>query len=210
MSRGRALVVLIAVAAIAAALLAGLDSATRERIAENEAQRLIASLQTVLPGGYDNEPHLDQAWLTAPATLGSKEPLPVFRARRTGQPVGLAITAVAPDGYVDEIRLLIGIDAKGTVSGVRVVSHMETPGLGDGIDIKRGDWILAFDGRRSDDSNESWTLRRDAGELDQLTGATITSRAVVNTVRRVLDYHELNREQLYTLPSANAGDADRN
>ena len=92
MSRARALVVLIAVAALAAALLAGLDSATRERIATNEAQRLVLSIQAVLPPGFDNEPHRDQALVSAPEALGTDEALPVFRARRGGEPAGLAMT----------------------------------------------------------------------------------------------------------------------
>lgn len=208
MSRGRALAVLIVVAALAAALLAGLDTATRDRIADNEAQRLIASLDTVLPGGYDNDPHLDLISVSVPGYLGSAEPLPVFRARRAGEPAGLAITAVAPDGYVDAIRLLIGITADGEISGVRVISHSETPGLGDGIELERSDWIRAFEGRRSDATASGWSLRRDGGDFDQLTGATITSRAVLNAVRRALEYYELHRAELYALPSVNAGQRD--
>lgn len=205
MSPARALAVLVVVAALAALLLAGLDTTTRERIARNEAQKLMATLQAVLPDDYDNEPHLDRVMLAAPDALGSTDALPVYRARRGGGPAGLVLTAVAPDGYVDAIRLLIGISAAGEITGVRVVAHAETPGLGDGIDAARGDWIQAFEGRDARSPANIWALRRDGGDFDQLTGATITSRAVLNAVRRALDYYRLHRDDLYAIPSEHAG-----
>lgn len=201
MSPARALAALVIVAALAALLLAGLNTATRERIARNEAQKLMATLQAVLPDNYDNEPHLDRVMLTAPDALGSADALPAYRARSGGDPAGLVLTAVAPDGYVDAIRLLIGVSAAGAVTGVRVVAHAETPGLGDGIDTARGDWILAFAGRDAEASASDWTLRRDGGDFDQLSGATITSRAVLNAVRRALEYYRLHRDDLYAPPS---------
>lgn len=198
MTRGRALAVLVSMAMLAALLLAGLDSATRERIARNESQKLIAMLAAVLPPDYDNEPHLDQAQVSAPAALGSIQALPVYRARRDGQPAGLVMTVIAPDAYVDTITLLVGISAQDKVVGVRAIRHAETPGLGDGIETRRGDWIRAFAGRDVASPRSAWALRRDGGEFDQLSGATITSRAVVNAVRRAVEFYQLNREMLYT------------
>jgi electron transport complex protein RnfG len=196
-------------AAMAAGLLAALDRATKERIAENEAQQLRLTLQAVLPpGSYDNEPRLDRISVQAADALGSSAPLSVYRARRGGEPAGLVLTAVAPDGYVDAIRLLIGISAAGEVTGVRAVQHAETPGLGDGIDTARSDWILGFDSRPVPAADEVWNLRRDGGDFDQLTGATITSRAVLNAVRRALEYYRMNRNELYALPPAVPGAAD--
>ena len=201
MSPARALAALVILALVAAGLLAGLDRATRERIANNEAQQLLASLKTVLPAsGYDNAPHLDWATVDAPNALGSED-LPVYRARRDSEPAALVITSVAPDGYVDTIRLLVGISAGGQITGVRAVSHNETPGLGDAIDPERSDWILAFDGRWASAPYATWALRGDGGEFDQLTGATITARAVLNAVRRALEYYRLHREELYALPA---------
>ncbi len=182
MSPVRGLAALVIVATLAALLLAGLNMATRERIVRNEAQKLLATLQDVLPDNYDNQPHLDQAMLTAPAALGSADALPVYRARRGGEPAGLVLTAVAPDGYVDAIRLLIGISA-----------------------ATRDDWILAFDGRNTDLPAATWALRRDGGDFDQLTGATITSRAVLNAVRLALEYYRMHHNDLYALPPTDAG-----
>jgi electron transport complex protein RnfG len=202
MSRLRALAALVILAAVAGSLLAALDRVTRERIARNEAEQLVRALAAVLPAGaFDNEPHLDRIEVRNPDALGSSGPLSVYRARRNGQPAGVVLTAVAPDGYVDAIRLLIGISAAGTVTGVRAVAHAETPGLGDGIDIARSDWMLAFDGRAVDTPAPAWALTRDGGDFDQLTGATITSRAVLNAVRRALDYYRVHRDELYALPA---------
>ena len=200
MSRARALLALVGIAAAAAALLAGMDQLTHTRIAENEARKLLATLVTVLPpSGYDNEPHLDRAWVTDPAALRSTDALPVYRARLGGEPAVLVLSVVSPDGYVDRIRLLVGIDSNGRISGVRVVSHAETPGLGDGIQTDVSDWILGFDGRSLNDPANSWVLRRDGGDFDQLTGATITSRAVVNAVRTALGYAQTNSSALFAL-----------
>ena len=122
----------------------------------------------------------------------------VYRARRDGAPVALVLTAVAPDGSSGPIELLVGVNADGTVAGVRVLAHRETPGLGDPIEASRSDWVLAFAGRSlGDPPPAGWTVRRDGGAFDQFTGATITPRAVVHAVRRVLEYVGANQEALY-------------
>ena len=122
----------------------------------------------------------------------------VYRARLQGQPVALVMTATAPDGYSGSIRLLVGIRADDTLSGVRVVAHRETPGLGDAIDEQRSDWIFGFDGKSlSDPEPARWAVKKDGGDFDQLTGATITPRAIVKAVKRSLRYYHANREALY-------------
>ena len=104
----------------------------------------------------------------------------------------------AVDGYNGNITLLAGINRDGSLRGVRVVSHKETPGLGDAIEAEKSDWIRAFSGRSlRDPAAEQWTVQRDGGEFDQFTGATITPRAVVNAVRMALEYYEANRGRLF-------------
>ena len=126
----------------------------------------------------------------------------MYRARKAGQPVALVITPVAPDGYSGIIKLLVGINVDGTLNGVRVVTHRETPGLGDAIDEKRSDWIHLFDNRSLlDPPLERWAVRKDGGDFDQLTGATITPRAVVKAVRQTLLYYRDNQDALFA-PSA--------
>jgi electron transport complex protein RnfG len=126
----------------------------------------------------------------------------LYRAYRNGRPVAVLGTPVAPDGYSGSIRLLIGLYADGTLAGVRVLAHRETPGLGDFIEASRSDWILGFAGKSLHDPTASgWAVRKDGGVFDQFTGATITPRAVVKAVHRFLIYYEQQRERLFT-PSA--------
>jgi Na+-translocating ferredoxin:NAD+ oxidoreductase subunit G len=190
--------------AVAGALLVALTwERTEERIAENERAYLLRTLADVLPeDGYDNAVHEDFIAVTDRELLGTDAPVTVYRARLRSQPVAVVMTPVAPGGYSGPIRLLVGILADGTVSGVRVVSHRETPGLGDKIEVERDDWILGFDGRRlGDPLRERWAVRRDNGLFDQFTGATITARAVVSAVRDALLYFEAHRDLLFAAPA---------
>lgn len=177
--------------------------ATEERIAENERAFLLRTLADVLPeGGYDNAVHEDFITVIDADLLGVAAPVPIYRARRRGQPVAVVLTPVAPGGYSGPIRLLVGITADGSISGVRVVSHRETPGLGDKIEVERDDWILDFDGRSlGQPPPQRWTVRRDGGEFDQFTGATITARAVVSAVRDALIYFQHHRDELFATPA---------
>lgn len=190
---------LAACAALAVALSSGVQSLTRERIAAQQHRARLATLNVVLPAElYDNDPLADRIAVRAPAWLGSNDAVNVWRARRGGAGSALVIEAVAPDGYVGPIRLLIGVRADGTVSGVRVTAHAETPGLGDGIDAAKSDWIGRFAGRAlGNPARERWAVQRDGGGFDQFAGATVTPRAIVRAVRRALDYLERHHAELY-------------
>lgn len=189
-------------AALGAALIAATDQLTRKRVAENEAAQIMKVLDALLPeGGYDNSPHLDVISLTGAELPASNAALPVYRARRAGAPVTAILTVIAPDGYVGSIRLLVGIRADGTISGVRALEHRETPGLGDNIELGRSDWIRLFDGRSIEDpAPAAWLTRRDGGDFDQISGATVTSRAVIAAVRDSLIYFAENRDLLFSEP----------
>jgi electron transport complex protein RnfG len=199
---------LAAFAVVGAGLVALTADATRERIAANERAYLLRSLNEVLPAtAYDNDMFTDTVELTDPELLGSPEPLTAYRARRNGKTVAVILNVVAPAGYSGPIRLVIGIDADGVVTGVRVVSHRETPGLGDDIEVERSDWILGFDDKGLDSLTEKgWAVKRDGGEFDQFTGATVTPRAVVKAVHNALIYFSANREFLLEkLPEGRRG-----
>lgn len=176
---------------------------TKDRIAEAERAALLRNLHSVVkPELHNNELFNDMITVSSQQYLGSKQPLPVFRARNNGQPYAVIITAVAPDGYNGDIKLLIGVKYDGTITGVRVIDHRETPGLGDAIETRRGDWILSFDGLSIDNpEKKNWKVKRDGGYFDQFTGATITPRAVVKAVTKALQYFELNRDSLFSTPS---------
>jgi electron transport complex protein RnfG len=147
---------------------------------------------------YDNDPLTDTLLVRDPEYLGTDEAVTVHRVRRGGEPVALLLQAVAPDGYSGALRLLVAIDAEGRLIGVRVLEHRETPGLGDFVEERRTDWIRQFD-RRSLDSPPlaRWQVRKDGGDFDQYTGATITSRAVTHAVRDALDYAGRHRAELF-------------
>jgi Na+-translocating ferredoxin:NAD+ oxidoreductase subunit G len=173
--------------------------ATRERITANERATLLARLGILLPtGSFDNDVVSDTIQVRAPQLLGSKAPVTVYRARLKGKPVAAVLTPVAPDGYSGDIKLLVGIRYDGTLTGVRVLDHHETPGLGDAIEEQRSDWITRFAGLSLANPGEAgWKVKRDGGSFDQFTGATITPRAVVKAVHKCLLYFAQNRDKLF-------------
>lgn len=187
-------------AATGAAILAVTEHLTRERIAEQRQAYELENLQAVVDAGaYDNDLLADVVTVRDRELLGTDAPVAVHRARRNGRPVAIVLLPVAPDGYSGPVRLMVGIRADGTLSGVRVIAHRETPGLGDAIEIGKSDWIRQFTGRSLGEP-EQWQVRRDGGEVDQLSGATVTSRAVVEAVRNALLYFDAHREQLFAAP----------
>ncbi|MCB1786533.1 MAG: electron transport complex subunit RsxG [Gammaproteobacteria bacterium] len=171
---------------------------TAERIAHNEREALLTQLHLLVPAGQtDNDMLGDMIEVSAPAQLGA--PLTrVYRARRAGEPVAAVLSPVVTQGYNGPIKLIVAIRHDGTLAGVRVLSHHETPGLGDKIEAERSDWILGFDGKSLDaPAAGRWKVQRDGGVFDQFTGATITPRAVVRGVRSSLEYFADHREQLF-------------
>ncbi|WP_455365247.1 electron transport complex subunit RsxG [Kaarinaea lacus] len=172
---------------------------TKERIEENQRQVLIRGLTSVLPHvQYNNDLVNDVITVTDRENLGSKKPLSVYRARFEGEPRAVIITSVAPNGYNGPIKIIVGITYDGVISGVRVVDHRETPGLGDAIDAERSDWVAKFSSRSSKNTSESqWRVKKDGGVFDQFTGATITPRAVVSAVHKSLRYFDAYRDELF-------------
>jgi len=93
--------------------------------------------------------------------------------------------------------LIMGIDRDGKVLGVRVLSHKETPGLGDKIEVSKGKWIFSFDGKSSQTpDNAGWRVKKDGGIFDQFTGATITPRAIVKAVKQGLDFFNVHKTEI--------------
>ena len=125
-----------------------------------------------------------------------------YRVRKTGAVVGVILPATARDGYSGDIRTLVGIRLDGSISGVRVVSHHETLGLGDLVDLRRSDWVRGFDNRSlTDPPPIGWNVKKNGGVFDQFTGATITPRAVIHATRRALEYANLHKVPLFELES---------
>jgi electron transport complex protein RnfG len=185
-------------AVIGIGLVALVHDGTEARIAANERAVLLRTLETLVPAAsFDNDILADTITARLSA-LGTGQAVTVYRARRHGQPVAAVLSPVAPDGYNGAIKLLVAIQADGTLAGVRVIGHRETPGLGDFIDADKSGWILGFDGRSLNDPPESrWKVKRDGGDFDQFTGATITPRAVVKAVYTTLVFFERNKARLF-------------
>ncbi len=195
-------------ALVTALILAVTNDLTYERIAQSEREAAERALLEIIPlERHDNDllmdvqPVPEQYW----AMLGLKKGGNIHIARDKGQPVAAIIPAVTPDGYSGSIAMIIGINFDGTIAGVRVVEHRETPGLGDKIDLKKSNWILDFNGKSLENpQRENWKVKKEGGEFDQFTGATITPRAVVSQVLKSLQYFEHDQERLQKISAANA------
>lgn len=182
-----------------AATLALTNQGTIDRIRCNKQAALENSLHEVMPAGrFDNDLLADVISVND-ALLGRGEHH-VYRARLQQQPAGAVIEATAPDGYGGALRLLVGVDAQGTITGVRLVPpHNETPGLGDKVELKKSPWVLSFDGKSLGQPNDTgWAVKKDGGDFDSFTGATITPRAVVAQVFRALQYYQQHRDSLFS------------
>lgn len=174
----------------------------RPQIEASERARRVAQLAAVLgPLRYDNDLLGDVVHVRDAELLGTDEAVPVHRARLGHRPVAVLLFVAAPDGYSGAIRLVVAVDPLGRVLGVQVSSHKETPGLGDRIEERKSDWIESFAGRSLGDPAEGgWRVRKDGGDFDQFTGATVTPRAVVRAVRNALVYFDRHRDELLAPP----------
>ncbi len=172
---------------------------TDQQIQANQRAALLRGLNEILPAErYDNDLFTDLSYVQNQTLLGTEKPVIVYRARKAGHPVAAILTPSAPDGYNGEIRLLVGINYQGQLEGVRIVSHQETPGLGDWIELRRSKWILNFKDRSLQNPlSNQWLVKRDGGIFDQFTGATITPRAVVKAVKNSLLFFQSYRDQIF-------------
>lgn len=195
---GRNSLVLGLFAVVVTLALAGTQLLTREEIAaQRRAAEARAYSEILPPTRYDNALLDDVRPVEDRELLGLEQPGKILVARRGGQVQAVIVPATAPDGYGGAIGLIVGINADGSVAGVRVVSHKETPGLGDRIDARKSRWIEGFAGRSLGDPDAAlWAVKKDGGVFDQFTGATITPRAVTAAVKRALQYFEANRAAL--------------
>lgn len=189
---------LLALFAIACTALVGLvHLLTKDTIAFQEQQQLIRTLDELIdPNSYNNQ--ITQSCVELQSDALANDAQKAYLAFNDQQPVALAITTTAPDGYNGNIHLLVGLNIDGTVSGVRTLKHQETPGLGDKIELRISQWILTFTGKKVlGENDERWAVRKDGGMFDQFTGATITPRAVVNAVKRTALFVEANKDEIF-------------
>lgn len=181
-------------------LIAGTYLSTKDSIAAEKRRAEEKALLEIVPRDqHDNSMLDDTIAVDASATgLGLTQEKNIYIARQNGQAIAAILPVVAPDGYTGEIELIVGVKADGSIAGVRTLSHRETPGLGDKVDLKKSDWILSFNNRSlKNPKPEKWAVKKDKGIFDQFTGATITPRAVVAAVARALQYAQDNQKTLF-------------
>lgn len=194
----------LALFAIACTAVVGLVSEfTKDRIRVQEQQQLLNTLHSIIePSRYNNDIANDCINMSS-TLLGDNDIETGYVARKDNDVVAIALTATAPDGYNGDIDLIVAINMDGSVSGVRVLKHQETPGLGDKIEIRKNNWITSFADKQLLSENDSrWAVAKDGGMFDQFTGATITPRAVVKAVKQAVQYFEHNKDSLLTRPNA--------
>ncbi|PKO50400.1 MAG: electron transport complex subunit RsxG [Betaproteobacteria bacterium HGW-Betaproteobacteria-20] len=194
-------ITLLAFAFVGTAMLAYVFGITRAPIEASEKEARLALFKQILPeNAYDND-LLKETVLIAPSELlGSHLPTVANIAKLNNKTAGVILEAVAHDGYNGDIKLLIAIRADGSISGVRVLAHKETPGLGDYIDISRGNWIKLFNDESVNKTPvAAWQVKKDDGKFDYMVGATITPRAVIKAVLKALQFFEANKETLFAI-----------
>lgn len=190
---------LAVLAAVCTALVAITWYVTAPRIAQNEQaaleRRLSPTLADLL---YDDNLTESVLVIRPPHELPGTEAVRVYRVWSEDEPVAAVFVVQEPGGYAGPIRLLVGVEYSGEVSGVRVLSHRETPGLGDQIEADKSDWLQQFrNASLESPPRGEWAVQRDGGAFDQLTGATVTTRAVVRAVKQTLLYFEANRDFIF-------------
>ncbi|MDR2166092.1 MAG: electron transport complex subunit RsxG [Zoogloeaceae bacterium] len=190
--------------ALATALLSATYLWTRPRIEASLAAEKMKFIDEVLPSErYDNALLADTLTLSPTPELGQKTASVVYRARLRGEPAALVLEAIAPDGYAGNIRLVMGVTTAGEITGVRVVEHQETPGLGDYIDPKKdrnkaSPWIAQFTGIVAPGVPDAeWKVKKEKGRFDQRAGATVSPRAVIEAVRKAARFAEKAGPRLF-------------
>lgn len=171
---------------------------TRDAIKENERIAALQDINEVIAHNYDNDIYNDMTVVTVPAGINPDGKIDVYFARQGSELEAMALLPVVTKGYSGPIKLIVGMDTDGSISGIRVISHRETPGFGAEVHHDKSDWLTIFSGTSLQrQSEQDWDIVRDGGKFDQLSGATITSRAIINTVHELLIYYNEDPDRFY-------------
>lgn len=192
-------------AIIGTALLALTYSLTHDIIAQSEEQEKLKLIAQVLPpGSYDNDLMKDTAMLPDDPLLGNHGETTLYRGRLAGEPSIVVLQAIAPDGYSGKIQLIVAVSRDGQLGGVRVISHKETPGLGDYIEAAKSHWIDNFTGLSlAIRKDADWKVKKDGGAFEHVAGATVTPRAVIKAVHKTLLYVQTHQTELFPAAKEN-------
>lgn len=190
------------------ALVSVVNWLTKDTIIRQQQQQLLSTLYDVIPAErLNNDLYHDCQVIAGNDYLGGDDEQMAYIARMDNMPVAVAITSAAPDGYNGKIKLIVALNVDGSVSGVRVLKHQETPGLGDKIETRKNDWIYGFNGKTVEAGNDlRWAVKKDGGMFDQFTGATITPRAVVKAVKNTALYFNKNKDSILSAQTSTCRD----
>ena len=182
--------ILFAICAVAAGALAFVNDITEERIAAQAAMKLEQALESVVPGAEEFRDETDKVLaLKVTVSDGGRPEFPlikrVYVGYSNGEMVGAAFSCT-PSGYGGPIDAVVGVSRDGVVTGLTVVKHTETPGLGANITSR--DFQMRFVGLRA---GSPVKVAKDGGQVEAITGATISSRAVAGAVDQALRLFEV-------------------
>jgi len=199
-SSGKTIVAAGTIVAVALAAILLFQRGTANRIEHNENAWLEAQINMLIPSSsHDNDLLLDRKSIAAPEFFDDT-PAIIYRARRNGLPVG-AVIQCSTGGYSGPIELLIAVDYEGRILGVRILSHHETPGIGNAFETSGSRWLQQFKGKSTQNPEpRGWNVRKEGGEFEQFTSATITPRAIIKAVQRTLDFYQHHRDEIFSTP----------
>lgn len=187
-------------AIITAGLLALTYKATAPKIAIEEKKAAQKALLEIVPRSrHDNDMLADTFPISESLsqTLNIPADEPIHLAKKNSKLVAIILPSLTPEGYSGDIKFIIGINVDGSIAGVRTLSHKETPGLGDKVDINKSNWILGFNGKSLENPlAKLWKVKKDGGEFDQFTGATITPRAMVKQIKLTLEQFDSIKSEI--------------
>ncbi|WP_282131251.1 electron transport complex subunit RsxG [Pseudoalteromonas aliena] len=202
--------ILTSFALVTTGLVASINALTADKIAEQEQLHLTSQLQEVLdPSTYDNALSTDCV-IISDERLGPYANQIIYRARKNNKPVALVVRHVTPSGYSGDINLLTAVLSDGTIAGVRTTKHEETPGLGDKVEVKKSSWITTFKSLTVQSEEDArWAVKKDGGQFDQFTGATITPRAVVGSVKNAVLFAQSEFDAIFAAPNAKCAEVTK-
>lgn len=184
--------ILAVITLVTSAVLMITHELTKDTIERQRLEARLKSLQRLLPDNLvDNDVISDAVTIFEPESLGHRKPKQMYIGRKDGAVSAIAIPVVARNGYSGDIELMVGVTVDGVITDVAIINHKETPGLGDLIERHKSDWLHQFPGRSlTNPETKNWKVRKDGGQFDQITAATITPRAVVTAIKKALQYQQ--------------------
>jgi len=170
---------------------------TKNKISINKELAALAVISEVLPVEYDNDLFQDKIDIDVPNYINNTHKISVYRARLNNQAVAVSLMPIITKGYNGNLSLIIGISYEGKLTGIKILQHNETESFGNQVHQDNSDWLFGFNGHSLETTKKQWAIKKDDGEFDQLSGATITSRSIINILYKTLEYYSENRDKFY-------------